>query len=307
MLLAISTPDRHQLLHGMRSRLVNARNTLINQLRAICSSVAAPSPKGEMLASDGSGISGGMRTPVLEMRDKWRDLHQRIEALSAEFKDHVRAHETLRHGRVFTGHRHWSRAYARWLSAQKVRDPAQQIVFQGPSGRIPRYAGPADRRDAQLTELVPSGRWRRRWRPIKAVGVFPSSLPSPFWTWCPGGSTGDAVKRGGLSLAGNRRPRALCWKPPGAVRVTEPIRVRLEGLPKAVREIAWKAQTRLCVRYRRMTGAGKKKPIVLAAIAREMRRFLWATGSNRALKNAHDPALKIKVPTRALLARAPPG
>ncbi|MGC8536513.1 MAG: IS110 family transposase, partial [Rhizomicrobium sp.] len=56
------------------------------------------------------------------------------------------------------------------------------------------------------------------------------------------------------------------------------LRVRLEGLPKSVREIAWKAQTRLCARYRRMTAAGKKTPIVVAAIAREMAAFLWAIG-----------------------------
>lgn len=60
--------------------------------------------------------------------------------------------------------------------------------------------------------------------------------------------------------------------------MTETIRVRLEGLPKAVREIAWKAQTRLCGRYRRLTAAGKKNPIVVAAIAREMAAFLWAIG-----------------------------
>ncbi|RWG75942.1 MAG: IS110 family transposase, partial [Mesorhizobium sp.] len=46
----------------------------------------------------------------------------------------------------------------------------------------------------------------------------------------------------------------------------------------AVREIAWKAQTRLCARYRRLMAAGKNKPIVVAAIAREMAAFLWAIG-----------------------------
>lgn len=60
--------------------------------------------------------------------------------------------------------------------------------------------------------------------------------------------------------------------------MTETIRVRLEGLSKVVREIAWKAQTRLCARYRRMRAAGKNKPIVVAAIAREMAAFLWAIG-----------------------------
>lgn len=95
-------------------------------------------------------------------------------------------------------------------------------------------------------------------------------------------STGDTVKRGGLTLAGNRRARRVlvegAWSYRHPARVTEPIRVRLEELPKAMREIAWKAQTRLCARYRRMRTAGKKKPIVVAAIAREMAAFLWAIG-----------------------------
>ncbi len=68
------------------------------------------------------------------------------------------------------------------------------------------------------------------------------------------------------------------WSYRHPARVTETIRVRLEGLPKAVREIAWKAQTRLCARYRRMTAAGKKASIVIAAIARELAAFLWAIG-----------------------------
>jgi hypothetical protein len=38
------------------------------------------------------------------------------------------------------------------------------------------------------------------------------------------------------------------WSYRHPARVTETIRVRLEGLPKAVREIAWKVHTRLCDR-----------------------------------------------------------
>ena len=58
----------------------------------------------------------------------------------------------------------------------------------------------------------------------------------------------------------------------------ETLRARLEGLPKAVRDIAWKAQVRLCARYRRLSATGKKLPVVVAAIAREMAAFLWAIG-----------------------------
>jgi hypothetical protein len=58
--------------------------------------------------------------------------------------------------------------------------------------------------------------------------------------------------------------------------VSEILRARLEGLPKAVRDIAWKAQIRLCARYRRLSAAGKKLPVVVAATAREIAAFLWA-------------------------------
>ena len=59
-------------------------------------------------------------------------------------------------------------------------------------------------------------------------------------------------------------------------RVSQTLQARLEGLPKTVRAIAWKAQIRLCARYRRLTAGGKKRPLVIAAIAREMAAFLWA-------------------------------
>jgi hypothetical protein len=68
------------------------------------------------------------------------------------------------------------------------------------------------------------------------------------------------------------------WSYRYPARVSETMRPRLEGLPKAVRDIAWKAQVRLCGRYRRLNAAGKKLPVIIAAIAREMAAFLWAIG-----------------------------
>ena len=41
----------------------------------------------------------------------------------------------------------------------------------------------------------------------------------------------------------------------------------LVRLPKNIRDIAWKAQTRLCTRYRSMVARGKKPTVVVAAIA----------------------------------------
>jgi len=79
-------------------------------------------------------------------------------------------------------------------------------------------------------------------------------------------STGETVRRAGLTLAGNRRARRVlvegAWTYRYPARVSETLRARLQGLPKAVRDIAWKGQVRLCARYRRLVAAGKKTSVV---------------------------------------------
>ena len=95
-------------------------------------------------------------------------------------------------------------------------------------------------------------------------------------------SPGDTIRRNGLTLAGNRRPRRMlveaAWTYRYPSRISETLRARLEGLPKPVRDLAWKAQLRLCARYRRLSATGKKPPVAVAAIAREVAAFLWAIG-----------------------------
>ena len=47
-------------------------------------------------------------------------------------------------------------------------------------------------------------------------------------------------------------------------------------MPKAIQDISWKAQVRLCKRYRRLVARGKNVNQVVVAIAREMAAFMWA-------------------------------
>lgn len=95
-------------------------------------------------------------------------------------------------------------------------------------------------------------------------------------------STGDKVRRGSITKAGNARARRVliegAWTYRYPPRVSRPLEVRQEGLSKAVRDIAWKAQLRLCIRYRRLVAGGKRQTLVATAIAREMAAFLWAIG-----------------------------
>lgn len=208
----------------------------------------------------------------------------------------------LRHGRIFNGRKRWSASHRLWLALQKFEHPAQQIAFQDHIDAVRDASERLERFCTHMKELVPS--WSmaplvEAYQAMRGVSLIVAStfavevgdirrFDSPrqlmaFLGLVPSErSTGDSVKRGGLTLAGNRRARRVlaegAWSYRHPARVSEKIRRRLENLPKAVRDIAWKAQIRLSKRYRLMTTRGKKAPIVIAAIAREMVAFLWAIG-----------------------------
>lgn len=208
----------------------------------------------------------------------------------------------LRHGRIFDGRKHWTMAHRRWLADQKFDHPAQQIVFQDGLDAIEDACARLQRLEEQLVAIVPNwsmapvveayqamrgasflvavtfaaeiGDVRRFDNPRQLMG-FLGLVPRER-------STGETVRRSGLTLAGNRRARRVlveaAWSYRHPARVSQTLQARLEGLPKPVRDIAWKAQVRLCGRYRRLSAAGKKLPVVIAAVAREMAAFLWAIG-----------------------------
>ncbi len=208
----------------------------------------------------------------------------------------------LRHGRIFDGRKHWTMAHRRWLADQRFDHPAQQIVFQDGIDAIEDALARLRRLEEQLVAIVPSwsmapvveayqamrgasflvavtfaaeiGDVRRFDNPRQLMG-FLGLVPRER-------STGETVRRAGLTLAGNHRARRVlveaAWSYRHPARVSQTMLVRLEGLPKAVRDIAWKAQVRLCGRYRRLSAGGKKLPVVIAAVAREMAAFLWAIG-----------------------------
>ena len=93
-------------------------------------------------------------------------------------------------------------------------------------------------------------------------------------------SSGATVRRGGITKAGNALARRAliegAWTYRIQARVSRELHDRLESLPQAIRDIAWKAQVRLCARFRRLAATGKARVVVTTAIAREMVGFLWA-------------------------------
>ena len=70
------------------------------------------------------------------------------------------------------------------------------------------------------------------------------------------------------------------WKGPGPTGIQRKVRrslpLRLAKLPQAIQAISWKAQVRLCTRYRQLLAKGKNANQVVVAIARELSAFMWA-------------------------------
>ena len=206
----------------------------------------------------------------------------------------------LRHDRIYGGVRAWTKAYRRWLTTVHFDHPAQQIVLQDYIHAVQDAELRRDRLTQQIEELLPN--WSmapvamalqamrgvalvvavtvvaevgdfRRFPNARQLMAYLGLVPSEH-------SSGNSIRRAGITKAGNSLARRVliegAWTYRMPARISRKIHDRLEPLSAPIRDLAWKAQVRLCARYRRLAAAGKAKVVVTTAIAREMVGFIWA-------------------------------
>jgi transposase len=93
-------------------------------------------------------------------------------------------------------------------------------------------------------------------------------------------STGERRRQGGLTKTGNSHARRAlvegAWAYRYPAKVSRHLQRRLEKVSKPIQDISWKAQIRLCKRYRQLSARGKHANQVVVAIARELSAFMWA-------------------------------
>lgn len=93
-------------------------------------------------------------------------------------------------------------------------------------------------------------------------------------------STGETRRQGGITKTGTTRARKAlieaAWTYRRPARIGTRHQDRQANLPEQIRDIAWKAQARLCARYRQLLAKGKKTSVATTAVARELAAFLWA-------------------------------
>ena len=206
----------------------------------------------------------------------------------------------LRLGLHYTGRADWNDAHLRYLAKVVCPTPAQQIVFQESLRAVDEQVERLKRLEAELADLVPA--WRlapvvralqalRGVQDVVAVTVVaeigdltrfdnPRQLAAFLGLIPSEDSTGDSRRQGPITKTGNGHARRAlvegAWAYQYPAKVSPHIRKRLEALPKPIQDIAWKAQVRLCKRFRRLVARGKHPNVVVTAIARELAAFMWA-------------------------------
>ena len=93
-------------------------------------------------------------------------------------------------------------------------------------------------------------------------------------------TSADTRRIGAITKAGNGHARWMLIETVQSAffhpKVTAALTLRQEGQPAAVKELSWKAQTRLYKRGWHLCARGVMKPKVIVALAREMAGFVWA-------------------------------
>jgi transposase len=206
----------------------------------------------------------------------------------------------LRHGIKNAGPGDWKPSYMKWLAGLKMPNPTQQIVLQDYLNAVIDCSDRKMRFNAQIREVLPS--WDQAplvnaLQAMRGVALMiavtvvaelgdlkrfdsPRQLMSYLGLVPSEHSSGGTRRTGGITKAGNGHVRkvlveaAQTYRLPA--RVSKILLERQEGLPKVIRDIAWKAQVRLCGRFRKMVARGKKHQTVVCATARELCAFMWA-------------------------------
>jgi len=205
----------------------------------------------------------------------------------------------LRHGCHY-GRPAWTQMHRRWLAGLRFEQPIHHIVLED---HIATIEAATDRRDrltkqieimlsdwslapvvhalqslrgmalvtaaTMIAELGDLSRFTNPRQLMAYLGLVPSEH-----------SSGGTRRQGGITKAGNTTARRMlieaAWSYRFPAKISRDQLLRQEQLPKTIRDTAWKAQVRLCSRYRKLTKAGKPATTVTTAIARELSGFVWS-------------------------------
>lgn len=231
-----------------------------------------------------------------------RDL---VRARASAVKDQRRGRQQvtgllLRQGYAYAGKTAWGPAHLKYLARLKLSHPAQQLAYEEYKLTVTAATERVERLTRALEDQLKTWSWEpvvgalmtlRGVRLITAMTLVaelgdlsrfadPQQLMAYLGLVPSEATSGSRRRQGAITKAGNEAARralveaAHNYRFPA--RLGPALAVRHEGQSEAVRTLAWKAQQRLCSRYRHLKSRGKKTQVLVTALARELAGFVWA-------------------------------
>lgn len=206
----------------------------------------------------------------------------------------------LRHGHHWpSGKDRWTTAHYNWLESLKFAHDWQQVVLQEYIEAVKAAGQRVADMMGQMLRVLPQ--WRlapvvdgltalRGIDKLSAMTLLAelgdiSRFESPkqlmaYLGLVPGEhSSGKRRRQGGITLTGNSHARRTlvesAWSYRFPARQTAYLKRKAIAASDEAKEIGWRAQKRLCGRYRTLIQAGKDAKLVCVAIARELVGFIW--------------------------------
>lgn len=269
-----------------------------------------PSPSGERIKTDRrdalklarlhrAGELRAVHVPDREdemIRDLCRARTDAVEDMR-RIKQQLTAF-LLRNGHRYSGKTNWTAAHLRYLRHLEL--PAdQRFVLEEYLLALDAAHGRIERLEAHMAERLET--WERKpaverlmgFKGFKLVAAMtvtaelgdlarfdhPRQLMA-YLGLVPGEhSSGMKRKLGAITKCGNSHVRWMLVESAKAYRsrpnVSAQLTTRQEGLPREVKILSWRAQRRLCNRYRRLKARGLHENKAAIAVARELCGFIW--------------------------------
>ena len=250
-----------------------------------------------------------------------RDL---VRARLAATRQLRRARQQLSNFLLRNGHAYhrtpWTASHRHWLAGLKFDQPMHYLVLEDAIAAVEAAQERRQRLEGQIEAALPV--WSlapvvgalQALRGIALVGAAtlaaelgdvtrfdnPRQLMAYLGLVPSEHSSGRTRRQGGITKAGNSTARRMlieaAWSYRFPARISRWQLLQQEALAKPIRDIAWKAQDRLCRRYRTLARSGKLTTVICTAIARELAGFVWAiareVGRSASGKSASNLAVR---------------
>ena len=206
----------------------------------------------------------------------------------------------LRHGYRYQGKANWSEPHMRYLRELVLPHPAMKAILEEYLQGIDAAHQRVQRIEASMAMLLETWRLKAAVRALMAFRGFqlvaamitvselgdihrfphPRQLMTYLGLVSTEHSSGPRQHLGAISRCGNGHQRWLLTEcaehyalPP---KVSKELARRQEGQPQVVRDLSWKAQNRLHLRFTRLLVRRLQRNKAKVAIARELCGFIWA-------------------------------